>query len=93
MQNWMLNEAISNIGLNFLDKGDYEKAIEHYSAEIESNPDNPDLYFWRGRAYREAALALKRKNQDVNTSESEKYFDKSTSDYDQARMLSLESPF
>ena len=36
MQNWMLNEAIGNVGLNFLDKENYEKAIEHYSAEIDS---------------------------------------------------------
>ena len=90
MHTWMLNEVKGNIGLNFLDKGDLEGAIAFYTAEIESDPHNPELYFWRGRAYREAALALKRENGDVATPESEEYFDNSTSDYQKARDLAQE---
>ena len=59
MQDWMINEIKGNIGLNYIDLAEYEKAIEYYSQEIESDPDNAELYFWRGRSYREAGLANK----------------------------------
>ena len=89
MADWMVDEARGNIGLNYLDKGDYAKAIEYYNTEIDADPDAPQLYFWRGRAYREAALTLKRNNNRVNTPDSDKYFDKSIADYQKARELFL----
>ena len=44
MQDWMINEAKSNIGLNLIDMGNHEDAIDHYTREIESDPTNNDLY-------------------------------------------------
>ena len=87
MQDWMINEIKGNIGLNYIDLEEYEKAIEYYSQEIESDPDNAELYFWRGRSYREAALAIKRANNHQNTNQSFTYFQKSNEDYEKARSI------
>ena len=82
---WMIREIKGNIGLNYMDLQEYEKAIEYYSQEIESDPNNGELYFWRGRSYREAALAIRRANNRENTEESIIYFQKSNEDYEKAR--------
>ena len=91
MQDWMINEIKGNTGLNYIDLEEYEKAIEYYNQEIESDPDNAELYFWRGRSYREAALAIKRANNHQNTDQSITYFQKSNEDYEKVRPL--EPPF
>ena len=85
MQDWMINEIKGNIGLNYIDLQEYKQAIEYYSQEIESDPNNAELYFWRGRSYREAGLAIKRANNNQNTDESVTYFQKSNEDYEKAR--------
>ena len=91
MQDWMAAEMKGNIGLNYIDLEEYEKAIEHYSQEIEYDPNNDELYFWRGRSYRELGLAIKRANNHGNTDKSVAYFQKSNEDYEKAR--SLINPF
>ena len=50
MRDWKFHEARGNIGLNLIEMKEYIEAIDYYSKEIESDPDNDDLYFWRGRA-------------------------------------------
>ena len=85
MQDWMINEMKGNTGLNYIDLQEYEKAIEYYSQEIESDPTNAELYFWRGRSYREAALVIKRANNHQNTDQSVTYFQNSNEDYEKAR--------
>ena len=75
LSDWMMREAIANRGLNYHDRGDFDKAIEYYSELIRNNPDDCDLYFWRARAYREAALKEKRQTeQRHNTAKSDDYF-------------------
>ena len=78
----------ANRGLNYFDMGDYEKSIEYYNGLIKDDPDDDELYFWRGRAYREAALAEKRQNDNRNTEKSLSYFRKSDEDYQKAEELS-----
>ena len=87
MRDWKSNEARSHIGLNLIEMRRYGDAIDYYSKEIESDPDNDDLYFWRGRAYREAGLAIIRRNNHNNTDESLSHFQSSIDDY--KKMLEL----
>ena len=87
MRDWKFHEARGNIGLNLIEMKKYIEAIDYYSKEIESDPDNDDLYFWRGRAYREAGLAIIRRNNHNNTDESLSHFQNSNNDY--KRMLEL----
>ena len=87
MQDWMIREVRANRGLNYFDMGDYEKSIEYYNGLIKDDPDDDELYFWRGRAYREAALTEKRQNNNQNTEKSLSYFRKSDEDYQKAEEL------
>ena len=82
MQEWMLNEARNNYGLNLIEKDDYKGAIKFYTDQIEDHPDNFELYFYRARAYREIALRLKRQNNHENNEEILEHFDNSQRDYD-----------
>ena len=87
MQNWMRQEMRINRGLNYFDDGKHERAIEYFSQLITEAPDDKELYFWRGRAYREAALAEKRQNAHKDTEKSSKYFRRSDRDYQKAQEL------
>ena len=88
MQDWMIREMRANKGLNYFDMGDYKRAIKYYSELIKDNPDDDELYFWRARAYREAALIVKRQNDHNNTEQSLDYFQRSDADYQKASDLS-----
>ena len=88
MQKWMRQEMRINIGLNYFDNGRHERAIEYFSQLITETPDDEELYFWRGRAYREAALAEKRQNDHNDTEKSSSYFQNSNEDYRKAKELS-----
>ena len=90
MQSWMVNEVKANIGLNLIEMGELEDAIQYYTIQIESDPNNDELYFWRGRTYREVALTTKRENNHQNTKKSAEYFRKSTADYWKALELRKE---
>ena len=81
MHSWMVNEIKGNIGLNLIEMREFEEAIRYYTQQIELDPNNDELYFWRGRTYREVALTTKRKNNHQNTEKSMEYFQKSTDDY------------
>ena len=87
MQDWMIREMIANKGLNYFDMGDYERAIKYYSELLKNRPDDEELYFWRARAYREAALAVMRQNDHNNTEQSLDYFKKSNDDYERVSDL------
>ena len=87
MQSWMVNEVKANIGLNLIEMGEFEAAIQYYTQQIESDPNNDELYFWRGRTYREVALTTKRANNRQNTEKSAEYFQKSNDDYRKALEL------
>ncbi len=39
-------------GLNALDRGDYEQAVDYFDQVIELDPDLVDAYYFRGEAYR-----------------------------------------
>ena len=64
-----------------------KRAIKYYSGLIKDNPDDDELYFWRARAYREAALAVRRQNDRNNTEQSLDFFRKSNADYQKASDL------
>ena len=86
---WLIREAKANRGLNYLDRGDFDKAIEHYNELIQNDSDEPEWYILRGRAYREAALKEKRQTEPRrNTAKSDDYFQKSDEDYKKALELS-----
>ena len=68
----------------------FEGAVKYYDKRIELEPNNDELYFWRGRSYREWALVIKRQNNHQNTDESMGYFQKSNDDYYKALELSGE---
>lgn len=40
-----------NLGIEYAENGDYEKAIESYSTAIEIDSENPMVYYMRGFAY------------------------------------------
>lgn len=44
-------EADVERGHRYIDRGDYDKAIQNYSLGLEINPSNPDIYFFRGLAW------------------------------------------
>ena len=87
MQKWMRQEMRINRGLNYFDNGEHERAIEYFSQLITETPDDEELYFWRARAYREAALIVKRQNDHNDTEKSSSYFQKSEEDYQKAQEL------
>ena len=87
MQKWMRQEMRINRGLNYFDNGEHERAIEYFSQLITETPDDEELYFWRARAYREAALIVKRQNDHNDTEKSSSYFQKSDEDYQKAQEL------
>ena len=84
MHDWMVNECKGNIGLNLFDMGKYEDSIGYYTEQIEADNNNGELYFWRGRAYRELALKTMRENNHQNNEISLDYFEKSSDDYQTA---------
>ena len=88
LQEWMLNEVKGNYGWTLIEKQDYEGAIKFYTEQIEAQPDNYELYFWRGRAYREAGLVLKRQNNHENNPEIIEYFDNCLRDYEKVLEVS-----
>ena len=90
MHQWMRNEIKVNIGLNLIETEQYEQAIEYYTTQIDSDPDNAEWYFWRGRMYRETALTIKRSNGNINTDVSRTYFNNSNDDYRRALDLDTE---
>ena len=81
MQDWMVNEVRGNIGLNLIEMRKHEDAIEYYTEQLKSAPNNDELYFWRGRTYREVALTTKRENKNQDNAKSQEYFRKSNQDY------------
>lgn len=87
MQNWMASEIKANMGLNLMETGHYGDAIKYYTQQIEHDPNNDELYFWRGRAYREAAAVMKRHNNHQNNEKVIDYFQKSSGDYLKAAEL------
>ena len=87
MHKWMVSESKSSIGLNLIEMQDYEESIQYFTQQIESDTDNSELYFWRGRSYREAALSIKRQNNHHNTEKSLSYFQKSNDDHKKALEL------
>ena len=89
MHDWMRNEIKGNIGLNLIEMKQFEEAIQYYTKQIELDPNNDELYFWRGRTYREVALITKRENNHENTAKSMEYFQKSTDDYWRALELDI----
>ena len=87
MHDWMINEIKGNIGLNLIEMIKFEEAIQYYTQQINSDPNNAELYFWRGRTYREVALTSKRENNHQNTEKSMEYFQNSNDDYQKALEL------
>ena len=87
MQDWMINEIKGNIGLNLFEMIKFEEAIQYYTEQINLDPNNDELYFWRGRTYREVALRTKRENNHQNTPKSMEYFQNSNDDYQKALEL------
>ena len=44
-------EAPSDLGLAYLENGEYEQAIKYYSNQIVVESDNPEYFFQRGQAF------------------------------------------
>lgn len=94
MYKWMVEETQVCIGLNLIGLHKFDEAIEHFSEQIEDNPNEDTFYFWRGYAHRQAGLS-QQINMDSyyyyeyhrsrkNTPESIKHFSLSIKDYNKA---------
>ena len=58
-------EAYFNAGLTYLSTAEYDKAVEAFTAAIESNPEFPEAYVDRALAYLEMGEREKAKNDIV----------------------------
>jgi len=66
MSNRRIADSYLNIAFNYLNQDNYDEAIANLNKAIAIEPDNPDLYFERGHAYRRKA-SFERRNIERNT--------------------------